>query len=187
MSICGNNYGDPQAVAACNGLSYGFGRYSQVWGWATWARAWKFFQYEVGPAVEAFTHFRINGASRFQQKVHQAHVRSTVGPGGLDAWGYQWQFAVLKNKGLVICPSVNLISNLGFGEDATHTTKENSPAALVPVGELAMPLTHPSCVKESSAINRIYAFHMLGDPKRLRKKFIKSWLRRMTGRARKGK
>jgi hypothetical protein len=187
MSICGNNFGDPQSLAACAGSGYGFGRYSQVWGWASWARAWKLFQYEVGPAVEDFRHFKIPGVSRIQQNTHQARVRSTAGPGGLDTWDYQWQFAVLKNKGLVICPSVNLISNLGFGEDATHTTKENSPAALVPAGKLAMPMIHPSHINESPAINRIYAFHMLGDVKRLRKKLYKSWLRRITGRAPIGK
>lgn len=184
MTICGNNFGAPQSAAACAGTSYGFGRYSQVWGWASWARAWKSFQFEVGPVVEDFHHFKIRGVSRLQQRIHQAHVRSTVGPGGLDAWGYQWQFAVLKNKGLVICPSANLISNLGFGEDATHTTQVNSPASLVPLGTLAMPLTHPSSINESPALNRIYAFYMLGDPKRLRKKLFKSWIRRITGRTR---
>lgn len=182
MSICGNNFGAPKAAAACAGFSYGFGRYSQVWGWASWARAWKLFQYEVGPAVDDFLHFKTKGVSRLQQRIHQARIRSTVGPGGTDIWGYQWQFVVLKSKGLVICPAVNLISNIGFGGDATHTTKVNSPAASVPVGTLTLPLTHPSFIKDSPALNRIYASCMLGDTRRLRKKIFRSWLRRFTGR-----
>ena len=183
MHICGNNFGSPEAAKACAGLSYGFGRYAQVWGWASCARAWRHFQYDVAPDVENRAHFKVRGTDRLQQKVHQERVRSTLGLRKHDVWDYQWQFAVLKNKGLTICPSVNLISNLGFGEEATHTTKTNSPVAQAATGRLAFPLIHPATIADSPAINRLYADQMLGDAKRHRKKLYKSWLRRITGRA----
>lgn len=187
MHICGNNFASPLAASACSGLSYGFGRYSQVWGWASWARAWQRFQYDVGPAVESASHFKIRGIDRLRRHAHQDRVRSTLGERHHDVWDYQWQFAVLRSGGLCVCPSVNLISNLGFGEDATHTVKANAPVAQAPIGRLSFPLTHPAAISDSPAINRIYADQMLGDAKRYRKKLYKAWLRRITGRSPRGK
>jgi FkbM family methyltransferase len=38
-------------------------------------------------------------------------------------WDIQWHFAIIKNKGLSITPNTNLVKNIGFGEDATHTKR----------------------------------------------------------------
>jgi hypothetical protein len=46
--------------------------------------------------------------------------------GKIDTWDYQWSFCRLINSGLSVVPSVNLISNIGFGADATHTTAQSS-------------------------------------------------------------
>lgn len=181
MHICGNNFAAPDAMKTCAGYSYAFGRYAQVWGWASWARAWRHFHFDVGSSVEESSHFKIHGIDIYRRFAHQERVRSTLPPVSVDTWDYQWQFAVLKNGGLSVCPSVNLISNLGFGEDATHTFKADAPVARTPLGRLPFPLSHPSEIIDSPAINRIYADRMLGHPKRHRKKFYKSLLRRITG------
>jgi hypothetical protein len=181
MSICGNIFGSPKSAEACGGYSYAFGRYAQVWGWASWARAWKLYQYDVGIAADDFHHFKTSGVSIVQQKIHQERVKSTLAPDGPDTWDYQWQFAVLKHGGLVACPSVNLISNIGFGEDATHTKRLNSQIAEASTGRLAAPLKHPPVLGESPALNRIYAEHMFGRASKLHRKFLKSWLRSLFG------
>jgi len=41
---------------------------------------------------------------------------------GLDTWDYQWQISVLNEQGLAVSPSSNLISNIGAGPGATHTS-----------------------------------------------------------------
>jgi hypothetical protein len=46
--------------------------------------------------------------------------------GVVDTWDYQWCLAVHRQDGLCICPQVNLVSNIGFGKDATHTREYNS-------------------------------------------------------------
>jgi len=179
MAICGNIFGAPQSAQACAGYSYGFGRYAQVWGWATWARAWSLYHYEIGGSADDFRYFKTRGVSYLQQKLHQERVKSTNDPGGPNTWDYQWQFAVLKNEGLAICPSVNLISNLGFGNDATHTLNANSENARAPIGKLSFPLKHPNTMKDAPSINKIYADHMLGPANRHRKKLYKSYLRKL--------
>jgi hypothetical protein len=47
---------------------------------------------------------------------------------------------------LTATPRANLVSNIGFSTDATHTTDPNSPLANMAAAEMEFPLTHPPCV-----------------------------------------
>jgi hypothetical protein len=58
-------------------------------------------------------------------------------------WGYRWTFACWIQNGLTILPNVNLVSNIGFGEGATHTSSSKSKVANLPVEEMIFPLKHP--------------------------------------------
>ncbi len=62
--------------------------------------------------------------------------------GEIDTWDYQWTFACWLQSGLTILPSANLVSNIGFGADATHTRRAGAFANL-PVVPMAFPLRHP--------------------------------------------
>ena len=62
--------------------------------------------------------------------------------GSFNAWGYQLDFANFFNNGLTIIPNENLISNIGFRADATHTLDESSIYANMPVVEIDE-ITHP--------------------------------------------
>lgn len=67
----------------------------------------------------------------------------------IDTWDYQWLFTILINRGKSVVPNVNLISNIGFGSDATHTFNSDSPYANLPRKEIQFPLKHPSYVLEN--------------------------------------
>ena len=62
---------------------------------------------------------------------------------GLDTWDFQWAYTRFVNSGLSIVPSVNLVKNLGFGEDATHTFSSNDRRANMSFNELETKLKHP--------------------------------------------
>jgi hypothetical protein len=64
----------------------------------------------------------------------------------IDYWDYQWLFATWVHNGLCIMPNVNMISNIGFGEEATHTTWTGSKWANLPLAEMPFPLQHPSAM-----------------------------------------
>lgn len=61
-----------------------------------------------------------------------------------DVWDFQWLFARWVNAGKTIVPSVNLISNIGFNADATHSFNENDLLANLPLKSIVFPLKHPS-------------------------------------------
>jgi len=62
--------------------------------------------------------------------------------GNLNAWGLAWMYTAWKRRALSIAPAVNLISNIGFGPDATHTRKVD-PFAALPTSPMPFPLVHP--------------------------------------------
>jgi len=58
-------------------------------------------------------------------------------------WGFGWCFAVMNNNGLCIAPNINLVSNIGFGENATHANDSASPFSNLAVSSLTS-IQHPS-------------------------------------------
>jgi hypothetical protein len=61
---------------------------------------------------------------------------------GANTWDYQWAFANLDNNSYSIIPNVNLISNIGFGIESTHTFDEDDVLANMPLGSITE-IIHP--------------------------------------------
>jgi hypothetical protein len=140
--ISGDNF---QHHAPRTPYSYFFSRYNLCWGWATWKRAWKHFDLEMSLWPE----FRDGDwlVDLLQEPLANTYWRDIfdqVHAGKIDTWDYQWTFACWIQSGLTILPSENLVQNIGFGEDATHTTDELGCGP--PARNLAFPLSHPPFV-----------------------------------------
>ncbi len=125
---------------------YFFSRYHHIWGWASWRRAWRHYDFAMAgwPALRKAGWLENLVADRVMQD-YWRECFDSVAEGRLDTWDYQWLFSAWTKGGLAITPQVNLISNIGFGADATHTTRVDR-RLLPPLGQLAFPLRHPSSV-----------------------------------------
>ena len=147
-------------VSGCNLLSkhlqthqsYFFSRYVHIWGWATWRRAWQHYDVNMAqwPAWQASGGFhKLLDGDRVLANFWE-HIFNEVHSGKIDTWDYQWVLTCWMQGGLDILPARNLIENLGFGPDATHTTME-TPLLLLESEpqELVFPLIHPIAVKRS--------------------------------------
>jgi hypothetical protein len=66
--------------------------------------------------------------------------------GKIDSWGYRFLFSCWAHNGLTCLPARNLVSNIGFGGDATHTTWSDDAQAELAAEELPFPLRHPPAV-----------------------------------------
>jgi hypothetical protein len=144
MHIGGNNF--------LNGwqndkdYSYYFSKSGHIWGWATWRRAWKHFDYDIGlyPALKQkgyFSNFFLNWSEKLY-RLRKFDKTVNTKP-KVDWWDYQWDFARYIHSGLAIVPKVNLVKNLGFGDIATHTKNGNSHSAQLDAEEIELPLRHP--------------------------------------------
>ncbi len=121
--------------------SYYFSRYAHVWGWASWRRAWK--HYDVSMAC--WPKVRQQIVASFESQDERNFWLTTwdkVYKGRINTWDYQWAFTCIAQGGLTVIPNVNLISNIGFGSTATHTTS-NSFLANIPTEALESPVIHP--------------------------------------------
>ena len=134
-----DRYRDDQRIMAISGTnflekwksdiqSYHFSYWCGIWGWASWKRAWKYYDYEM----------KLWGNSQVQERVNDLLVSENQfknrkkifdkfyqQPEAIFSWDYQWHFACLAQSGLTIVPCVNQVSNIGFGKGATHTRWSN--------------------------------------------------------------
>ena len=70
---------------------------------------------------------------------------------------------MLAQNGLCINPSVNLVSNIGFGPDALNCKDPHDPLANVPTEPMAFPLRHPPLLaidEEADALIQKTVFHI---------------------------
>ena len=147
MHISGNNYLD--GWRRDSDYSYYFSDKVNSWGWATWRRAWQLYDFHLGTFPELKQKGYLNGIflNKLEEKYRLSKLEETfenIQKG--DVWDYQWEFTVYSNSGLCIVPEVNLVRNIGFGEDATHTFNLHDKKAKVYEEEIAFPLRHPKFV-----------------------------------------
>jgi hypothetical protein len=126
-----------------NGCSYFFSSYGPVWGWASWRRAWKFYDADMKlwPEIRGkklYGDFCLS----YGEPEYRHEIYDKVYYGEIDTWDYQWGFAKMINSGLCITPKTNLIRNIGYGINSTHTSNETSFSNLE-ISEINMPLKHP--------------------------------------------
>ena len=69
-------------------------------------------------------------------------------PAPPDVWDYQWEYTIARHHGLYIVPAVNLVGNIGFGHDSTHTHDSADNQAAVAAHDLTFPLRHPATVAQ---------------------------------------
>ena len=154
MHISGNNFQYGIKRGADNNASYYFSIYPSSWGWATWKRAWKHFD----PKLKTFPQFRDeNKIARMTeekdtQKVWLETFRKEY-YGEWKTWDYEWVYAIWSQGGLSIIPNVNLIKNIGFGEQATFNFSTEHEYANMPT-ENILPITHPKEIKPNIEADR---------------------------------
>lgn len=145
MHIAGNN----SLVGSRKGeYSYYFSLFPHCWGWASWRRAWQYFDFEMKlfPEIASKGWFDCILSNKDDAKFWMNKIRKVYDSNKKHIWDYQWTFACWTSSGLSILPNRSLISNIGFGAEATHTKDANSRLALVPVSPMEFPLSHPPFV-----------------------------------------
>jgi hypothetical protein len=154
MQICGSNFLKKEKNAS---ESYYFSKYGPIWGWASWRRAWKYYDVEM-KLWETIKQRNIyyNFWDTKDEILTRVDLYNRVVSGEINTWDYQWGFAKNINSGLSITPNVNLISNIGFGEDGTHVTNPQSPLANLAISSMEFPLSHPFAIYRDSKSDKMY-------------------------------
>jgi hypothetical protein len=154
MQVCGSNFLFGRARPRA---SYYFSRYPICWGWATWRRAWSHFDFDMKKwRVEANQHEYLSQFDDPKERAFWKESWDRMCAGLGNTWDYQWVFACMAARGLSIVPAVNLVRNVGFGVDATHT-RSRLMALTPPTGRLDFPLVHPATIERDETADRVAA------------------------------
>lgn len=157
--ICGTSY-QPKPL---NSETYYFSKYVHVWGWATWKRAWHLYNHSLDEEVETDRKNIIT--QTFKDKREQKLWENNLNliNNGFDTWDYQWMYWIWKDDGICIIPWKNLVSNIGFGDNATHTYGEQSPQSKMQQFELET-IVHPVDITPNKDADTVERYSILIDP-----------------------
>ncbi|WP_194383727.1 glycosyltransferase [Microbacterium luteum] len=144
--------------------SYYFSQFVHIWGWGTWRRAWRHYDHSLGQLSSDAT---VTGAALSEAVTDRSALsffRRTwdaqrKNPND-SAWASRWLLSCLLQSGLCVCPSKNLIRNIGFGAGSTHTTRA-SKYHVAPRELIEWPLSHPSFVYAWRTADRWWFRHMV--------------------------
>jgi len=142
--------------------SYYFSRYNHVWGWASWRRAWQKSDMDITfwPEWKQSNSWKELWedpvARKYWEKIFDRMYRAEI-----DTWDYPWTASVWYHGGLTATPNVSLVSNIGFGPDATHTASADSALAEMATAGLDE-LTHPGAIEQDRVADRFVFDHTLG-------------------------
>lgn len=165
MSISGDNfqYGNTPCPH-----SYYFSRYMHCWGWATWKRAWDLYDGEMKSWPELkedkWLDYVITDTT---ERLYWEFIFDNVYSKKINTWDYPFVFSIWKQNGLNIIPCTNLVSNIGFGENATNTSdaSEKNIFANMKTGKIDFPLSHPENMVRNFIADDFYA-RLVTKPRR---------------------
>jgi hypothetical protein len=114
--------------------SYYFSKYNHIWGFATWRRAWNHYD----NTFNDYNYFVKNNLidnvfSKSREKKFWLNHFKLVHEEKIVTWDAQWTLNMWMQNGLAILPNVNLVSNIGFGEDSLNTKSKKNRWANLPV------------------------------------------------------
>ena len=132
--------------------SYGFTRFMHMWGWASWRRSMNLVNYEMPEwkqlenkekFLDNYFNFlsdqiREKAVERFYSYFHNTAI------GNYDTWDFQVVFSNMLTDTLACYPSVNLVTNIGFNAEATHTNFDSYYIDDLKAAALPFPLVHPN-------------------------------------------
>jgi hypothetical protein len=154
--ITGNNHQDGRKSGDA---AYYFSKHCHCWGWATWRRAWANYDGELSfwPQWRDSTEWGQFVSDRVERNYWRM-MFDRVRNGNIDSWAFPWTASVWYHGGLTATPNVNLVTNIGFGPEATHTLaqsdQEGTPSR--PLGQL----THPKAIERDKKADHYVFLHL---------------------------
>ena len=143
MHIGGTNFQENNSkfTGSIGHDSYYFSHIAQIWGWATWKRAWKLYDSSMSSWGELKGSQKL--ISSFPNRLtydYWANHFQRLYENKTNTWDIAWTYTCYKEHGLCIMPKINLVENIGNDIGATHKASAFSNIKTSP---LIFPLSHP--------------------------------------------
>lgn len=173
MIISGNNFHKDISLPRS---SYYFSKYPHVWGWATWRKAWNLYD----PNIDFWKNWKKTKSwqdfiPNLEERLYWERVFDMTSNKEIDTWDYQLTAISFLHNWLIATPSVNLVSNIGFGSEATHTFHKNSHAE-VPIQKMDIKkITHPKTTEANKFLDGLesLSYRISIDDSKYKKIYLK--------------
>ena len=156
---------------------YIFSNYANIWGWASWRRAWKkndntfneWKTYKKSRLIKRFGLFQGLMTIRYYNLCSNPRKE-------FESWDYTWSYKININDGIVICPKVNLSTNVGIGVagSTNYSVTDEDPYATLGMGIIKWPLKINNTIElDKSQLQAdkddFFRVRMIGLKKKLKK------------------
>jgi len=150
FAISGCNFVPPEALSHPDD-PYRFSQVPHIWGWATWRRSWRKHQLDIAGWQKDLSPISLwsRAGHSLSGAVYWASTFELLARGKVDTWDGQLVLASMSSGQLTATSNTNLIENIGFGEDATHTVEDRRD--LQPLGKARFPVKPVVVELDSSA------------------------------------
>lgn len=151
MLISGNNQ-----IAYLNSIdsSYGFSKQADIWGWASWKRAWDKYDWDISGWPNNKNNSCFKKYYTTKTRWFFAAQWDLLYKHGYDAWDYQFTYCLGVNNGYCIIPATNLVTNEGFSTDGSTHTQSMPEWMDQSRSSIEFPLKHPDEVAWSEQYDR---------------------------------
>lgn len=135
--------------------SYRFTRMFNGWGWAGWRRAWQSIDFTMAdyPAFKAEDRIRSYSRSALETRFFMNGFEKAWTK-EIEPWDWALMLTAYTRGQLFVMPDRNLISNTGWGAEATQSKNPRHILANLPTFPMALPLKHPPEVVEDDGMDR---------------------------------
>ena len=153
--------------------SYYFSNFPHMWGWATWRRTWKNYDSSMKDWLEfqSLDWLTEKTGSKYYARIW-FNIFDSVYQQQIDTWDYQVVFMLWTQSQLSIVPNHNLVSNIGFGIDSTHTENTSDQFSLLTTEKMEFPLVHPRFIIRDWENDLLEALVIFGSSIPLLKKIL---------------
>lgn len=161
--------------------SYTFSYFHNIWGWATWKRAWELYDVNMTDWKEAkkgkLLHSMFDGKTSLQWEESYNAVNKQI----VNTWDYQWEFAQQKIHSVTIVPKCNMVKNIGITE-GTHVVKsekedrKNARNINAKEKDLIFPLIHPKEIFANIEYDKVFTKFVRYEPWYIH---VKRWIKKV--------
>jgi len=126
-------------------LDYFFSSFINIWGWATWRRAWQSYDDSMENLETVSTYQKFKNyflIPRTAKNNYNSLISFKHNP--IDTWDLNWAYTCIVNHWYCITPSRNLVSNIGYVGSHFSGKTEFNDLARTPIP--ALNLLHPAHV-----------------------------------------
>lgn len=143
--ICGSNFLDN--IKSGDG-DYYYSKLPYIWGWASWRRTWDKYDIEMADFINFQKYDLLNKITDnkyVKKNIYSSFLKTYKGE--INTWDHQYFYSNIVNDVVSIIPNYNLITNIGFNENGTHTFDSENSSANRKHKALPMTIKSPSVFK----------------------------------------